>query len=68
MADEPNEFERARKRMSDAVTVGGYRFGALAARCARAWGDRVDLWATINEPNVQGLMGYGAGQWPPGHA
>jgi beta-glucosidase len=44
------------------------RFGALAARCARTWGDRVDLWATINEPNVQGLMGYGAGQWPPGHA
>jgi beta-glucosidase len=44
------------------------RFGALAARCARAWGERVDLWATINEPNVLGLMAYGAGQWPPGHA
>lgn len=44
------------------------RFAAFAARCASAWGERVDLWATINEPNVQGLMGYGAGQWPPGHA
>lgn len=43
------------------------RFAALAARCASAWGGRVDLWATINEPNVLGLMGYGAGQWPPGH-
>lgn len=43
------------------------RFGALATRCAEAWGDRVDLWATLNEPNVQGLMGYGAGWWPPGH-
>lgn len=43
------------------------RFGAFAARCAQAWGDRVDLWATINEPNVQGLMGYGAGLWPPGY-
>lgn len=44
------------------------RFATFAARCATAWGERVDLWATINEPNVQGLMGYGAGQWPPGHA
>ena len=44
------------------------RFGAFADRCARAWGERVDLWATINEPNVQGLMGYAAGLWPPGYA
>jgi beta-glucosidase len=43
------------------------RLGALTARCAQAWGERVDLWATINEPNVQGLLGYGAGLWPPGH-
>jgi len=43
------------------------RFGGLAARCVEALGPRVDLWATLNEPNVLGLMGYGAGQWPPGH-
>jgi beta-glucosidase len=42
------------------------RFGALAERCARAWGERVDLWATLNEPNVLGLAGYAAGWWPPG--
>ncbi len=44
----------------------GARFAALATRCAQAWGPRVDLWATINEPNVLAVMGYGTGQWPPG--
>ncbi len=43
------------------------RLGALSAECARVLGDQVDLWATINEPNVLALMGYAAGQWPPGH-
>jgi beta-glucosidase len=58
-----------------AATAGGWldpgmpaRLAAFSERCARAFGARVDLWATINEPNVQGLMGYGAGLWPPGHA
>jgi lauroyl/myristoyl acyltransferase len=32
VVEQPGEYERARKRVSDAVTVGGYRFGALAAR------------------------------------
>jgi lauroyl/myristoyl acyltransferase len=30
--EQPGDFERARKRVTDAFTVGGYRFGALAAR------------------------------------
>ncbi|MEO5900194.1 MAG: phosphatidylinositol mannoside acyltransferase [Ilumatobacteraceae bacterium] len=32
MAEQPSEFDRARKRLADAVTVGSFRAGALAAR------------------------------------
>ncbi len=32
MAEQGDEFERVRKRLTDAVTVGGFRIGALAAR------------------------------------
>ena len=32
MAEQGDELERARKRLTDAVTVGGFRIGALAAR------------------------------------
>lgn len=32
MADPDDELTRARKRLTDAVTVGGYKFGSLAAR------------------------------------
>jgi lauroyl/myristoyl acyltransferase len=32
VAEQVDEFERARKRLTDAVTVGGFRIGALAAR------------------------------------
>jgi len=44
------------------------RFVTFAARCGRAFADVVDLWATVNEPNVLAYMGYGCGQWPPGRA
>ena len=41
-------------------------FAAFAARAADAFGDLVDLWCTMNEPNVYVTKGYMAGQWPPG--
>lgn len=42
------------------------RFTTLAARCGRAFADVVDLWATLNEPNVLAFMGYATRRWPPG--
>lgn len=39
---------------------------AFAGRAGRAFGDLVDWWCTINEPNVLVAKGYLAGQWPPG--
>jgi beta-glucosidase len=39
---------------------------AFAARAGAAFGDVVDWWCTINEPNVLVAKGYLAGQWPPG--
>jgi len=39
---------------------------AFAGRAGAAFGDLVDLWCTINEPNVFVAKGYLAGQWPPG--
>lgn len=42
------------------------RFARLAAEAARRLGDGVDLWCTINEPNVQMFFGYVDGIWPPG--
>lgn len=42
------------------------RFERLAEHAARRLGDRVDLWATINEPNVLAWGGYLGGRWPPG--
>lgn len=41
-------------------------FAAFAARAADTFGDLVDLWCTMNEPNVYVTKGYLAGQWPPG--
>ena len=41
-------------------------FAAFAARAGAAFGASVDLWCTINEPNVFVAKGYLAGQWPPG--
>jgi beta-glucosidase len=41
-------------------------FAAFASRVAAELGDLVDLWCTLNEPNVFAVKGYLAGQWPPG--
>jgi beta-glucosidase len=38
---------------------------AFAGRAGAAFGDLVDWWCTINEPNVLVAKGYLAGQWPP---
>jgi beta-glucosidase len=39
---------------------------AFAGRAGAAFGDLVDWWCTLNEPNVYVAKGYLAGQWPPG--
>lgn len=41
------------------------RFGLFAAEAGRRYWAMVDLWCTINEPNVQLFMGYVSGEWPP---
>jgi beta-glucosidase len=41
-------------------------FRRYAEFCAREFGDLVDIWITINEPNVYLLQSYSAGVWPPG--
>jgi beta-glucosidase len=38
----------------------------FAARAGAAFGDLVDLWCTVNEPNVLAVEGYTEGIWPPG--
>lgn len=42
------------------------RFGRFAREAARRLGSDVDLWCTLNEPNVQMYQGYVEGIWPPG--
>jgi beta-glucosidase len=39
------------------------RFARLAAE---RFGDRVDLWITVNEPEVYGFYAYDSGTFPPG--
>ena len=41
------------------------RFARLAGE---RYGDLVDWWITVNEPEVLGFYGYSAGAWPPGVA
>lgn len=41
-------------------------FESYAKKAGEAFGDLVDLWATINEPNVLAFEGYVFGEWPPG--
>jgi 6-phospho-beta-glucosidase len=42
------------------------RFVDYAAACFRRFGDRVRLWATLNEPSWSTLNGYVTGLHPPG--
>jgi beta-glucosidase len=41
------------------------RFSRFASEAGRRLGSGVDLWVTLNEPNVQMYMGYVLGAWPP---
>jgi beta-glucosidase len=41
------------------------RFSRFAAEAGRRLGPGVELWCTLNEPNVQMYMGYVIGTWPP---
>ncbi|MBM4358100.1 MAG: glycoside hydrolase family 1 protein [Deltaproteobacteria bacterium] len=41
-------------------------FKEWCKRAATRWGSEVDLWVTINEPNVEANVGYLAGMFPPG--
>jgi beta-glucosidase len=41
-------------------------FKEWCKRAATRWGGDVDLWVTINEPNVEANVGYLAGVFPPG--
>ncbi len=41
------------------------RFAHFASEAARRLGPEVELWCTINEPNVQMYLGYVEGIWPP---
>ena len=46
----------------DAVEV----FARYVAHAAAAFGDLVDWWCTLNEPNVYVAKGFLAADWPPG--
>lgn len=41
-------------------------FERFSRRCARAFGDLVDDWVTINEPGIYATEGYIRGTFPPG--
>jgi beta-glucosidase len=41
-------------------------FGDYAFAVSRCLGDRVDLWVTLNEPQVFGMLGYYLGEHAPG--
>ncbi len=42
-------------------------FETFSGRVAAKLGAAVDLWCTVNEPNVYAVQGYLDGIWPPGH-
>lgn len=48
----------------DPATVD--RFVAYTRHVTAALGADVDLWLTLNEPNVYAVQGYLRGEWPPG--
>lgn len=43
------------------------RFGEYAEVLARALGDRISVWTTLNEPWCAAYLGYAAGVHAPGH-
>jgi len=44
-----------------------YRFADYADAMAQKFSDRVDRWATLNEPWCPAFLGYSAGYFAPGH-
>ncbi|MFZ5470030.1 MAG: glycoside hydrolase family 1 protein [Myxococcota bacterium] len=43
-----------------------FRFTSFVFKVATKLGAQVDLWCTVNEPNVYAVQGYIDGIWPPG--
>jgi beta-glucosidase len=41
------------------------RFMRYTAACAKAMGEQVRWWMTINEPVILAVLGYLEGEWPP---
>lgn len=41
-------------------------FEDYVSHAAASFGDLVDLWCTVNEPNVLSMQSYIEGNWPPG--
>ncbi|MFD7644091.1 glycoside hydrolase family 1 protein [Kitasatospora sp. NPDC059795] len=61
--DLPQELEQAG---GWPVRETAYRFAEYAAHAARALGDRVPVWTTLNEPWCSAFLGYGSGVHAPG--
>lgn len=40
-------------------------FARYAQKCAEEFGDLIDVYLTINEPQIYAAMSYLAGRWPP---
>lgn len=62
--DTPSEVERDSGGWPSRDTA--YRFADYAAVMGERLGDRVDRWATLNEPWCSAFLGYCAGYFAPG--